>query len=182
MDYLYVKALHIIFVVTWFAGLFYIVRLFIYQTEAKDMEDDKQVKEALIKQFRLMQSRLWYGITWPSAVLTLLLAVTLLWQQPSYLAMPFMHLKLAFVVGLYMYFFWCQRIYNQLSKGVYHFSSFQLRLINEIATVFLVAIVFIITLKDTLSWIWGLVGIFLLALLLMFAIRVYKKYRLKKRN
>src|SRR5437660_9349628 len=68
--YGYIKSLHIIFVVTWFSGLFYIVRLFIYATEANDKpEPDRSV---LVKQFLVMMRRLWYGITWPSAVLTLI--------------------------------------------------------------------------------------------------------------
>ena len=66
--YLYIKALHIIFIVTWFSGLFYIVRLFIYNTEAKEKTEPE--KSILQKQFSTMINRLWLGITWPSAVLT----------------------------------------------------------------------------------------------------------------
>lgn len=178
MDYLYIKSLHLIFVVTWFAGLFYIVRLFIYQTEAKDKEPHE--KEVLIPQFKVMQSRLWYGITWPSAILASFFAFWLLYEQASWLAMPWMHLKLGFVLGLYVYFAWCQRTYNQLKKDVYKYSSLQLRIWNEGATVFLVAIVFIVILKDTLSWIWGLFGIVVFALMLMLGIRLYKNFREKK--
>ncbi len=69
--YAYLKALHIIFVVTWFAGLFYMPRLFIYATEAG--EKPEEVRNALRAQFIVMMKRLWYGITWPSAVLTLAL-------------------------------------------------------------------------------------------------------------
>ena len=62
-----IKALHLIFVITWFAGLFYIVRLFVYHAEAKQKEDVEQ--RILVKQYQLMQFRLWYIITWPSAIL-----------------------------------------------------------------------------------------------------------------
>ena len=65
--YAYLKALHIIFIVTWFAGLFYIVRLFIYNTEAGDK--DAVERDILRRQFGIMMKRLWYGITWPSRYL-----------------------------------------------------------------------------------------------------------------
>ena len=71
--YSYLKALHIIFVVTWFAGMFYMPRLFIYNTEAG--EKDNAAKNALRDQFKIMMKRLWLGITWPSAILTLVLEV-----------------------------------------------------------------------------------------------------------
>jgi putative membrane protein len=81
-DYNYIKALHIIFVVNWFAGLFYMPRLFIYATEANEKpEPDKSI---LVKQLQLMQRKLWYIITWPSAVITLCLAVWLLVRQPVF--------------------------------------------------------------------------------------------------
>ena len=76
--YPYLKALHIIFVVTWFAGMFYMPRLFIYNVEA--IEKPKEVKEALQQQFTIMMNRLWYDITWPSAVLTLILGTTILFM------------------------------------------------------------------------------------------------------
>ena len=72
MDFLYLKALHIIFVVTWFAGLFYIVRLFIYQTEAA--QKPEPAREILQTQYKLMSKRLWYIITWPSAILASIFA------------------------------------------------------------------------------------------------------------
>ena len=71
--FLYIKALHIIFIVTWFSGLFYIVRLFIYNTEAGQKAEPE--KSILQRQFSIMIKRLWLGITWPSAVLTFFLVV-----------------------------------------------------------------------------------------------------------
>ena len=67
---MYLKAVHIIFIVTWFAGIFYMPRLFIYNTEAADKP--AEVKAALREQFTIMMKRLWFGITWPSAILTLI--------------------------------------------------------------------------------------------------------------
>ena len=78
MLYAYLKALHIVFVVTWFAGLFYMPRLFIYNTEAG--EKSTEAKAALREQLGIMQQRLWYGITWPSAILTLILGTTVLFN------------------------------------------------------------------------------------------------------
>jgi len=172
--YPYIKALHIIFVVTWFAGLFYIVRLFIYYVEAQQKEAVE--RDVLTKQFRLMQKRLWYGITWPSAVLTLafgsyLLYLTGLWKA------PFMHVKLAFLVGLYAYHFMCQRIMNKITEENHKWTSFKLRLWNELATLFLVAIVFIIVLRNSISWIWGLAGLVVISVVLLLAIKWYRKRR-----
>ncbi len=179
MNILYIKALHIIFVVTWFAGLFYIVRLFIYHVEAND--EDENTKAVLQKQYKLMSKRLWYGITWPSAILTAIFAIWLLSSNLSYyMSQPWMHIKLTFVVALYVYHFMCQRMYSQLVNGKLTLSSFKLRMWNEVATVILFAVVFLVTLKSAISWVWGVVGIILFGILLMLAIRAYKKIREKK--
>lgn len=175
MDFNYVKALHIIFVVTWFAGLFYIVRLFIYHREAEDENEPK--KSILQGQYSIMEKRLWYGITWPSAILTLIFASWLLIKSPAYLKLPYMHVKLTFVFLLYVYHFLCGRIFKQLQKGVFKYSSNQLRVWNEVATLFLVAIVFIIVVKSAINWIYGIVGLVIFAAMLMLAIRIYKKLR-----
>lgn len=178
MEYGYLKALHIIFVVTWFAGLFYIVRLFIYHTEAEEKTDVERV--ILQKQYKLMEKRLWYGITWPSAILTLIMAVSLLFQSPELLKAGFMHVKLTFVFLLYVYHFLCGRIFKMLQKDRIRMSSTQLRIWNEVATIFLVAIVFIIVLKSALDWIYGLAGLLAFTVLLMSAIKIYKNIRSKQ--
>src|SRR6056300_365311 len=112
MDFLYIKALHIIFVVTWFAGLFYIVRLFIYQTEAENKLEP--AKSILQTQYKLMSKRLWYIITWPSAILASIFAFWMLYQNPYYLSEPWMLVKLAFVLALYFYQGFCHTIYKKL--------------------------------------------------------------------
>ena len=96
--YNYLKSLHLIFVITWFAGLFYIVRLFVYQIEANEKSSPE--KEILQKQYKIMTYRLWYIITWPSAILASFFAYWMLFFTPlgqSWLQMPWMHVKLAFV-------------------------------------------------------------------------------------
>ena len=172
----YIKALHIIFVVTWFAGLFYIVRLFIYHIEANDKPEPE--KSILQKQFSIMEKRLWYGITWPSAILTAIFGPWLMFEFGMQYA-NYMHLKLGFVLFLYIYHILCHRMFKQLQQNTLKWSSNQLRLWNEVATVFLIAIIFIIVLKDLTNWIYGLVGLVLFAVLLMLAIRIYKRIREK---
>ena len=161
--YNYIKALHIIFIVTWFSGLFYIVRLFIYNTEAEEKEEPQ--KTILHQQFAVMTRRLWLGITWPSAVLTLILGPWiwfLLGSLPSWL-----FVKLLFVIALYLYHFSLHIIYRQQRKGIFKYSSQQLRIWNEVATVFLFAIVFVAIVKQAMSWIWGLVWLLVLVLSLI---------------
>lgn len=167
MDFLYVKALHIIFVVTWFAGLFYMVRLFIYHVEADKKE--QPAKEILQTQYQLMQKRLWYIITWPSAILASFFAFWMLYKHPVYLEEGWMLVKLSFVLVLYVYHGFCQVIYNQLQRNEIKYTSFKLRLWNEVATILLFSIVFLVVLKDTINWIWGVVGILLVSILLMLA-------------
>lgn len=180
MNLLYIKALHIIFVVTWFSGLFYIVRLFIYHVEAQDEEEG--AKAILQRQYKLMSKRLWYGIAWPSAILTLIFASWLLINKPYLLTQGWMLIKLAFVVALYIYHFLCHRIYVQLQNNIIKHSSFKLRIWNEVATILLFSIVFLVVLKTTISWVWGVVGIVLFAIILMMGINAYKKIREKKED
>ncbi len=173
MAFLYAKALHIIFVVTWFAGLFYMPRLLIYFVEAADKPEFE--KRVLQQQFAKMQRLLWYGITWPSALITLSLGLTT-WYYYG-VTPEWLYLKLFFVVLLYGYHVWCHIIFNQQQKNIIKYSSLQLRIINEIATVFLFCIVFLVVLKNALSMVWGLVGLFIFIAVLLLAIRIYKKIR-----
>ncbi|HLZ87272.1 MAG TPA: CopD family protein [Puia sp.] len=171
--YNYVKALHVIFIVTWFSGLFYMVRLFVYHTEANAKPEPERT--ILLQQFRLMIRRLWLGITWPSAILTLIFGPWMMGLMGSIPA--WLMIKMGFVVGLYLYHFSLQVIYRQQMKGIFRYSSQQLRIWNEVATIFLVAIVMLAVVKQYLSWAWGLIGLFLFVVLLMTAIKIYKKIR-----
>ena len=179
MDFLYLKSLHIIFVVTWFAGLFYIVRLFIYQAEAENKPSPN--KEILQAQYKLMSRRLWYIITWPSAILASVFAIWMLILNPGYLVMSWMLIKLGFVGLLILYHLFCQRIFSQFQKNTIKFSSFKLRMFNEISTILLFAIVFLVVLKSTIDWIWGVVGIIGIGILLMLGIKLYKNIRDKNK-
>jgi len=174
------KAFHIIFVVTWFAGLFYIVRLFIYHTET--LTKDSPEKEILQKQYKIMSKRLWNIITWPSAIITLVLATLLLMSPVGriYLKEGWMHLKLAFVFLLYVYHILCHFLYKQLQNNIIKYSSKQLRIFNEIPTLLLFSVVFLVVLKNSFNWIYGVLGFFSLMIVLMIGIRIYKKLRDKK--
>lgn len=171
--YLYVKAIHIIFVVTWFAGLFYMPRLLIYAAEAN--EKPKPEKDILLSQFKIMQRRLWYGITWPSAVLTLIFGT---WMWHLFGSMPsWLLTKVIFVAGLYVYHIFTHWVFAQQQKNIFTLSSMQLRIWNEVATIFLIAIVFLVVVKDALVWTKALAGLAVLILVLLSAIKIYKKVR-----
>jgi len=176
MSFLYFKALHIIFVVTWFAGLFYIVRLFIYQTESYlRSEPDRSV---LATEYKLISYRLWYFITWPSAVFTLIFGWILFFSHTGSIPI-WLWVKLGLVGLLFGYHIYNQIIFRNLQQDIVKHSSTWLRIWNEIATLLLVSIVFLVVLKNTLSMTWGLVGLIIFAALLMTAIQIYKKARNK---
>ena len=171
--YFYVKALHIIFVVTWFSGMFYIVRLFIYNSEAQEKTEIE--KNILSPQYAIMIRRLWLGITWPSAILTLIFGV---WMGIMYGSLPqWLWIKIAFVAGLYAYQLSLQKIYADQMKGIFTLTSQQLRLWNEVATIFLIAIVMLVVVKQSMSLVWGLAGLITVILLLLSGIKIYKLLR-----
>lgn len=171
--YLYIKAIHIIFIVTWFSGLFYIPRLFIYNTEAHEKQEPE--KSILHRQFNIMIKRLWVGITWPSAILTFILGG---WITSLYGSIPgWLWIKLAFVAGLYAYHFTLHKIYRDQQKGIFKYSSQQLRIWNEVATIFLVTIVMLASVKQSMSVAWGLIGLVLFIIILLASIRIYKLLR-----
>lgn len=178
--YNYIKSLHLIFVITWFAGLFYIVRLFVYHIEANDKPSPE--KEILIKQYKLMSYRLWYIISWPSAVLATIFAVTLLILMPEWLHQSWMHVKLAFVLLLIAYHLKCHQIFRQLQNDeVKHTSNF-MRLWNEGATIILFAVVFLVILKSAINWVYGVAGIFVFMILIMLGFKFYKRVRAKNNS
>jgi len=178
--YNYIKSLHLIFVITWFAGLFYIVRLFVYQIEANEKPSPE--REILLKQYKIMTYRLWYIITWPSAILATVFALYLLHLMPEWLNMTWMHVKLVFVVLLIAYHFKCHQIYLQLQKDQFNYSSNFMRLWNEGATIILFAVVFLVILKNAFNWIYGVVGIILFSVLIMLGFKFYKRIRSKNNS
>lgn len=175
--YNYIKALHLIFVITWFAGLFYIPRLFIYHIEAYNKDEPE--KSILSRQLKLMTKRLWFIITWPSAILASIFAISLLILVPDWLQQSWMHVKLGFVVLLYAYHLKCHFIFKELQQDIVKWTSNQMRLWNEGSTLILFSVVFLVIIRDALNWIFGVIGIFVLAIMLMLGIRIYKRIRTK---
>ncbi|MDT7828696.1 CopD family protein [Pricia sp. S334] len=173
--YDYIKALHLIFVITWFAGLFYIPRLFIYQIEASDKPSPE--REIITRQLQLMSKRLWYIITWPSAVLATIFAIWLLLLMPGWLQQSWMHVKIGFVVLLFAYHLKNHHIFRQLQRNEIRYTSHFMRIWNEGATLILFAVVFLAILKNAFNWIYGVVGILVLGILLMLGIKLYKRIR-----
>ena len=178
--YNYIKALHLIFIVTWFAGLFYIPRLFIYHIEAT--EKPSPDKEILSNQLKLMTKRLWNIITWPSAIISTIFAIWLLSLQPIWLQEPWMLVKLVFVVLLFLYHLKSHQIYKQLQRDEVKYTSRFMRIWNEGATLILFAVVFLVILKSAFNWIFGVIGIIVLGILLMLGIRLYRRIQKKNPN
>lgn len=173
MLYLYVKSMHIIFVVTWFAAIFYMPRLFIYTTEAHEKTEPE--RSILIRQLLLMQNRLWTIIAWPSAILTLIFGV---WMGILYSVLAnWLIIKIGFVFMLYLYFLFCHRVYLQQKNHIFTYTSMQLRIWNEVSTVLLFAIVFLVVVKTGMSWLSGIIGLLVLMVLLMLGIKLYKLLR-----
>jgi len=178
MAILYLKAVHIIFVVSWFAGLFYIIRLFIYHVEAEEKPEPE--RSILQKQYTLMEGRLWNIITVPAMVLTVATGIAMIWMNPSYyLHAPWMQVKFGFVILLLIYHFMCGRMVRQLKNGIMPASGLRLRMWNEVATLLLIAIVFIVEVQNWLDWIWGTIG--LIALAVLFAVIVKSVHKMWKK-
>ncbi|MEZ4792249.1 MAG: CopD family protein [Gelidibacter sp.] len=178
--YNYIKSLHLIFVITWFAGLFYIPRLFVYQIEA--FQKPSPEKEILGKQLKLMAKRLWTIITWPSAILAILFAIWLIVLMPSWLQQGWMHVKLAFVALLIIYHLKTHQFYKELQCDEVKKTSNFMRLWNEGATFILFAVVFLAILKNAIDWVFGLIGIIVLGVLLGLGFKIYKTIRERNPN
>ena len=173
--YNYIKSLHIIFVITWFAGLFYIPRLFIYTIEASFKPEP--AKTILIDQFKLMMFRLWYIITWPSAIITIFFGSWLLILVPNWLKEDWMIVKLFFVLILILYHIKTHLIFKQIQLGIINYSSNFMRIWNEIATIVLFSVVFLVVLKNNISWIYSILSLIVFIIALFVLIKIYKKVR-----
>lgn len=177
MDYSILKSLHIIFVISWFAGLFYLPRLLVYHAEAQSKEPNE--KAILSAQFSKMEKLLFNAIMIPAMFLTWitgLILIYLAWWD-SFGSHTWLHLKLSFVVGITIYHFVCRHFIRQFQQGNFIISGPQLRMFNEIATVLLVAVVFLVVAKNTLDMIYGLVGFVIFAIVIMAAVKIVRKYR-----
>jgi putative membrane protein len=173
--YLWFKTLHIVGVVVWFAGLFYLVRLFIYHVEADALEEP--LRAAFHSQYALMERRLANIITTPGMVVAVAMAVGLLLEQPIWLKQSWMHAKLAVVLALLVYHWFCYRLMGQLKAGTCRWSGRQLRALNELPTLMLVLVVMLVVFKAQFPT--GAATWFLVALVVAMAasIQFYARWR-----
>ena len=163
--------------VCWFAGLFYVVRLFIYHKEADKKKES--AKLILQVQYTLMSKRLLSIITWPAAILTTFFGVSTLIDNPILLQQNWIQIKLSFILLLWLYTYSCQIILNQIKIGQIRTTEIKLRIWNEVATLIMFAIIFMAVLKDSISWIYATFSLVGLAVLLMISIKLYKKNKTK---
>lgn len=137
---LVIKAFHIIAVIAWFAGIFYLPRLFVYHSQASDFIS--------LERFKIMERRLYYGIMWPSALVSTALGIGLIAYNPSYyLKAPWMHAKLALVVLVWAYQLSCGHYLRCFAQDKNRKSALFFRIFNELPTVLLVGIVLLVVVK-----------------------------------
>jgi protoporphyrinogen IX oxidase len=175
MAYYWFKAFHLIGIVVWFAGLFYMVRLFVYHAEAN--QEPEPAQSILKKQYEIMEKRLYHIITMPGMVVTVVMAIGLLTTEPEILKERWIHIKLAFVAALLVYHFYCGRIMRRLAKGECNWSGQQFRALNEAPTILLVAIVLLAVFKNNLPTditVWGIAA---MVVVMVATIQLYAKKR-----
>jgi putative membrane protein len=175
MAYFWFKAFHLIGVVVWFAGLFYLVRLFVYHAEAS--QEPEPAQTILKNQYQIMEKRLYNIITTPGMVVTVAMAIGLLTTEPEVLKDRWLHIKLAFVAALLVYHFYCGRLMRQLAADKCTWSGQQFRALNELPTVFLVTIVLLAVFKNNLPTditTWGILG---MIMVMAATIHLYAKKR-----
>lgn len=178
MLYTILKAVHIIFMVSYFAGIFYLVRLFVYYKDTDDFEETK--RNILREQYVFMARRLWNIITVPAGIIMLGTGLTLIFLNDGLLKTPWFHLKLTFLLGLAMYHYWCWKKVLQIKKlegNVLPIKNIKLRQANEIATFLLFLVVFTVILKSSIIEYWWqlIVGFFVLVLLIMTTVKLVNK-------
>lgn len=180
MAYYWFKAFHLIGVVVWFAGLFYLVRLFVYHAEASLEPEPAQT--ILKNQYQIMEKRLYNIITTPGMVVTVAMAIGLISTEPEVFKSGWLHIKLAFVAVLLVYHFYCGRIMKQLEKGECKWTGQQFRALNEAPTLLLVVIVMLAVFKGNIPLdltTWLIVG---LVVLMAASIQLYAKKRRKDKE
>lgn len=178
--YFWFKAFHIVGVVVWFSGLFYLVRLFIYHVEAD--EQPEPARQILKTQYVYMEKRLYGIITLPGMLVTVAMAIGLLSTVPDYMREGWLNIKMALVFLLIGYHFYCVRLMNQLEAGTCTWKSKQLRALNEAPTLLLITIVLLAVFKNDLPL--NTTGAIIVGLIAIFAITIqlYAKKRRKDKE
>jgi putative membrane protein len=180
MAYYWFKAFHLIGVVVWFAGLFYLVRLFVYHAEA--YQEPEPARTILKKQYEIMEKRLYNIITTPGMLVTVAMAIGLISTEPEILKSGWLHIKLGLVLLLIGYHHYCKRIMKQLAKDECKWTGQQFRALNEAPTVMLVLIVLLAVFKNNLPLdltTWLIVA---LVIAMVASIQLYAKKRRKDKE
>ena len=177
---LYFKAIHIFGFVAWFAGLFYLVRMFVYHVEA---DNEKELKRKILKeQFTLMQKRVFSIICNTAAILTWFCGISMiyLYGMDWFKLNTLLHVKIVLLLILSGYHIYCGGIINKLEKGDFVMSAFSFRLFNELPSILLLAIVLLATLRSTSEFIGTLPYILAFMVSIYFIAKFYKKIRQRK--
>jgi len=180
MLHLYLKSLHIIGFVSWFAGLFYLVRMFVYHAEADNKPE--HLREAFKQEYILLQKRAFKIICTPAMNITWTFGILMLINSPYFLQQGWLQTKLVLLLLLTAYHFFCKKTIERLEKGEKYmvFNSFQYRLLNELPTLFLVAIVLLAVVKNLLNFFYLFLGVIAFGVLLFLAAKAYRKFRENK--
>ncbi|MFN8346519.1 MAG: protoporphyrinogen oxidase HemJ [Spirosomataceae bacterium] len=175
MTLFYFKAFHIVGAVAWFGGLFYLVRIFVYHAEAE--QKPEPLRQAFKEQYKLMENRAYKIICNPAMMITWACGLSMTFLNPGYWQMGWFHVKFTLLILLTVYHLWCKRIMLRLEKGESAFGSFGFRLLNELPTLFLVSIVLLAVLRDTLNFLYAFGGVLAFGILLFLFAKAYKKRR-----
>jgi putative membrane protein len=178
--YFWYKSFHLIGVVVWFAGLFYLVRLFVYHAEASQEEEPAQT--ILKNQYQIMEKRLYDIITTPGMIVTVAMAIGLISTEPEILKSGWLHIKLTFVALLLAYHFYCGYLMKKLAKDECKWTGQQFRALNEAPTLLLVTIVLLAVFKNNLPL--DLTTWLIVALVIVMAatIQLYAKKRQRNKE
>ncbi|MGI0492012.1 protoporphyrinogen oxidase HemJ [Alkalinema pantanalense CENA528] len=176
MPYFWFKAFHIVGFVSWFAGLFYLPRLFVYHAEAQEQQTEP-VRSILREQYTLMEKRLYGIIMTPAMIVTIAMAIGMLVVQPEFLHQTWLHVKIALVGVLVVFHFFCRRIIAKLEAGETPLTSKQFRWMNEFPTFFLVVVVMLAVFKNDIPT--NATGYVILLMVVAFAasIQLYARKR-----
>ncbi|ADX68187.1 MULTISPECIES: CopD family protein [Weeksella] len=176
-NYLIYKALHVIFVVSYFAGLFYIVRLMIYHTDTQELPSPD--KEILQKQFTFMEKRLWNVITVPAFIILVVMGLNMLYKHPGLMNTLWMKFKLIMVVLLFIYHYWCWKTLREIQNNIFRYTSVRLRMMNEVATIILFAVVFAVIQKTDFAknWVWAVISFFGVGILIMAIVKIVNRHK-----
>ena len=177
---LYFKALHIFGFVAWFAGLFYLVRMFVYHVEADREEEPK--RKILKDQFTLMQKRVFSIICNTAAVLTWFCGISMIYLYGIewFKLNTWLHVKIVLLLILTAYHIYCKSIIDKLENGDFVMSAFNFRLFNELPSILLLAIVLLASLRSTSEFIGTLPYIFVFIVSIYLIAKFYKKHRERK--